>query len=117
MCKLTEEKYGIDETLEVVEAAVSFANAIDDATSDGWQWLVDPLKFVAPVTKLPAAIGGITNVPTELSDVSDADRIKISEKIQEMNFKQEYAEKIGEQALRFATEFASLVLLINEAKK
>lgn len=73
---------GIDETMDVVDAAVSLANAIIDSYSDGKLTVSDIFNFIKPFTKLPKAISGIDQVPYELDDLQEAELNQLIEFVQ-----------------------------------
>ena len=69
---MSEEKYGIKETSDVIDAAVSIKEAYEVSNADGSvNFKDDAYNFIAPLTKLPAAISGADKVPNELLDISD----------------------------------------------
>ena len=113
---MSSEKYGIAETKEAMIFGVTMAMAVDEATQDGFQW-TDVFKMVPALTKLPAAVEGIQNVPAELSDLSEAERDELILEIENLEFASEYSEQIAEQSLRVALELGKLIVLIREAKK
>ena len=80
-----EEKYGITETKEAMIFGVSMAMAVDEATQDGFQW-TDVFKMVPALTKLPVAVEGIQEVPTELSDLSETERDELIQEIENLEF-------------------------------
>lgn len=64
--------YGIKETRELIQFAVSMVEAGRVSLGDGeFNFPGDLVNFVDPVTKMPAAFSGITNVPNELFDLDD----------------------------------------------
>lgn len=73
---------GIDETMDVVDAAVSLANAIIDSYSDGKLTVSDIFNFIKPFTKLPKAISGIDQVPSELDDLQEAELQRLIDFVQ-----------------------------------
>jgi len=111
-----DEKYGIEQFRDVVKATVSLANAIDSTTQDGFQ-LSDIFEFVKPLSLIPAAITGSSEIWNELSDYSDEERKVVQGDIEELDFESEHAEAIGEQAVRVATEFAVLLTIIRMSRQ
>jgi hypothetical protein len=110
-----DEKYGIEQFRDVVKAVVSLVNAIDSTTQDGFQ-LSDIFEFVKPLSLIPAAITGSSEIWNELADYSDEERKLVQEDIQQLDFSAESAEAIGEQAVRVATEFAVLLTVIRMSR-
>jgi len=111
-----DEQHGIQQTKEALIFGVSLAMAVDEATQDGFSW-TDIFKMVPALTKLPAAIEGIEEVPTELSDLSEAERTELIKEIENLEFVSEYSEAIAHQSLRVAVELGKLIAVIREAKK
>ena len=107
---------GIKETKDAMLFGISLAMAIDESTQDGFQW-TDVLSLVPPMTKLPAAIDGITEVPNEIADMDEEERAELVSAIKDLDFVSEGSEEIAEQALRVGVEIGSLILKIREFKK
>ena len=107
---------GIKETKDVMLFGVSLAMAIDESTQDGFQW-TDILNMVPPMTKLPAALDGITDVPEEIENMDEDERAELVEAIKKMEFASEGSEQIAEQALRVGVEIGALILKIREYKE
>lgn len=106
---------GIQETKEVMIFGVSLAMAIDESTQDGFQW-TDVLKLVPSLTKLPAAVEGIGEVPTEIEDMDETERAELVDEIKKLDFVSDYSEKIAQQALRAGMENSKLIALLREAR-
>jgi len=115
MCGKLEEKYGIDETLDVVKAVVALANAIDEVSQDGFD-LGDVFDLIKPLSMFPAAISGAEKIPLELSDYSDEERQQVQEAVEELEFESEYSELIAEQAVRTVAELGVLLVVISKVK-
>ena len=106
---------GIKETKEALVFGLSLAMAVDETTQDGFQW-TDLLSLVPPLTKLPTAIAGITEVDEELSDLDEAERAELIEEVKKLDFVSEASEEIAEQAIRVGIELGALIQLIRENK-
>lgn len=106
----------IKETKEVMVFGISMAMAVDNITQDGFQW-TDILSMVPPLTKLPAAISGIDQVPAEIDDLDEAERAELVQIINELDFDSDKSEAIAEQALRAGIELANLILIIRKSKE
>lgn len=104
------------DVLELVDFIVTLAVAIEKATADGTQWY-DVVALLPPMTKLPAAVEGIENVPDQLKNMTDEQRLEISIKLKELGFEDVSAAEIGQQALRSAVEFARLFYLIRDERE
>ncbi len=112
---MAEEKYGIEETLDVVKAVVALANAIDEVSQDGFD-LSDLFDLIKPISMFPAAISGAEKIPFELSDYSDDERQQVQEAVEELEFESEYSELIAEQAIRTVAELGVLLVVISKVK-
>ena len=70
--KMAEEKYGIQETKELLSFVFSLAEAIKLSNADGnFNWR-DGLNFIEPLKKLGPAIDNIEDIIPEIADL-DAD--------------------------------------------
>jgi|TARA_R110000803_G_scaffold208304_1_gene276891 hypothetical protein len=70
--KMAEEKYGIQETKELLSFVFSLAEAIKKSNADGdFNWR-DGLNFIEPLKKLGPAIDNIEDIIPEVADL-DAD--------------------------------------------
>jgi hypothetical protein len=68
---------GINETKDVVLAAVALGNAVSKSLEDGKIGISDVGSFVGAVTALPAALAGIGQVKAELADLDDAEKAEL----------------------------------------
>ena len=69
---MAEEKYGIQETKELLSFVFSLAEAIKKSNADGdFNWR-DGLNFIEPLKKLGPAIDNIEDIIPEVADL-DAD--------------------------------------------
>lgn len=73
-------KFGIEETLEVLDAGISLGNAVDTALADDGKvtWTEYGL-FLPVITKLPKAISGIADVPKELTDLDESEQEQVKQ--------------------------------------
>jgi len=106
---------GIKETKEAMLFGISLAMAIDESTQDGFQW-TDILSLIKPMTKLPTALDGIQEVPSELDDLDENERAELIKAIEELEFASEKSEAIAEQALIAGVEIGKLIMEIRKAK-
>lgn len=65
------ETYGIKQTIDVLKLVSGLVEAVELSLVDGNINIVDLANFVLPLTLLPAAIEGVSQVPNELGDLSD----------------------------------------------
>jgi hypothetical protein len=67
--KMAEEKYGIEETKELLSFVFSLAEAIKKSNADGdFNWR-DGLNFIEPLKKLGPAIDNIDDIIPEVADL------------------------------------------------
>ena len=107
--------YGIDEFREMVRGIVEIANTVDKTMQDGFQ-LTDLLDFIKPLSKVPGMLKDAEKIPLELSDYDPGERAIIEQDIKELEFGDEYAELIAEQAVKTSVEFALLLVVITMSK-
>lgn len=66
------------DTIELIDGIFDLVDATDASLKDdGKITVTDAPKFFGFVMKLPAAVGGIQNVPRELSDLDDETREEV----------------------------------------
>ena len=66
---MAEEKYGIQETKELLEFVFSLAEAIKKSNADGeFNWR-DGLNFIEPLKRLGPAIDNIEEIVPEIGDL------------------------------------------------
>ena len=109
-------KKGIQETKDLVVFLVTFANALDQALENGWQWLSDLIGLIPAGIKLPAAVTGIEQVPAELDDLDEDERKELMDVVAGLEFNSEMTEIITERAIATALSLASLIEAIRNAK-
>lgn len=101
---------GIEETVDVVDFGVSFANAIIASYEDGKLSLGDFQYAIKPIMKAPAAFNGISQVPAELADLDEVERDAIIQRVKEnLEVSSEKAMRIVEKALTWAYATYDLV--------
>lgn len=73
-----ETQFGIKETKEVLDAAIALGNAVDQSLEDNGKvdWTEYHL-FLPVITKLPKAISDISDVPSELKNLDEAEQAEI----------------------------------------
>ena len=102
-------KYGIQETKDVVITLTSIANAASNALKDGKVSLLELPSFIVPLTKLPAAFSGISQVPNELNDLNEEEKADLIRFIAEELDVDANAEAIVSLALSVAYEIKKLI--------
>lgn len=74
-----EKEFGIQETKDVLSFALTFGNSLGAALKDGKISLAELPGFLPAVVKLPAAISGIQEIPSEISHLSDEEKAELFE--------------------------------------
>lgn len=106
-------QFGIEETKEVVTFAVAFANALINTFEDGKVSIGDLPYFFNVVLKLPAAIGGLHNVPSEIRDLTEIEIQELIELIQEnTTLNSEEAKVVLRKSLDLVYAVYSLIIAI-----
>lgn len=122
--KMTEVKvpekpgleFGIEETQDVLDAAISVANSVILSLADGKLNLFDVVHFIKPITKLPQAISGLEFVPSELDNLSPAELDELIGFVK-TNLELEddgKAKLIAEKSIRLIYDVYDLVKLIKK---
>ena len=76
---MAEEKYGIQETKELLEFVFSLAEAIKKSNADGeFNWR-DGLNFIEPLKRLGPAIDNIEEIVPEVSDLDSEEWTELVE--------------------------------------
>ena len=76
--------YGIEETKDAVKAICALGNAVSASLADdGKITFGDYPKFIVPVISLPAAISGIGEVPKELADLTEEEKLELIALVQD----------------------------------
>lgn len=72
-------KYGVKETLEVLDLGFSLVNAVKEAQSDGKINFLDAIHLIPVMPKVDAAITEIATVPSELGELDEQDVFQVLE--------------------------------------
>jgi hypothetical protein len=92
----------IKETKELLRAILSFGSASGKAWEDKkFDWSEVTL-FIQPLTMLPAALQGVSEIPAEWKDMDAAERDELMKVCDEFDIPQENVEEIVEKALKAA---------------
>ena len=76
---MAEEKYGIQETKELLEFVFSLAEAIKKSNADGeFNWR-DGLNFIEPLKRLGPAIDNIEDIVPEVADLDSEEWTELVE--------------------------------------
>lgn len=103
---------------EAVAAAVAFGNALGKSLEDGKIDLSDLPKFIDPVTKLPAAIEGIGEVPREFSEMTPEEREALVTHLKtEFDIPQERAEAVAEAAVDVLFDLGVLISFLHQGEE
>jgi hypothetical protein len=71
---MEEKEFTVKETKDVLGFALTFGSAMGSALQDGKLGITDIPGFLPAVMKLPAAIEGVTKVPSELSHLDESEK-------------------------------------------
>lgn len=107
---------GIKETKEAVVFGVALANVVDQELSNGFQ-VGDLFAMIPTLTKAPAAISGAGQIPAEIRDLDENERLELVAVIESMDLKSDYSEAITEQCARTLVEIGRLATLVKKAKQ
>ena len=105
----------IEETKDVVRLGISLGNAVGKSLEDGEITFSDALFFVAPATKIPAAISGINLVDDEILDMDEAEEAELNQMVQdEFNIPQEKSKRVIKAAVTAILKLVKVVQILNE---
>jgi hypothetical protein len=81
---MLDKNFGIEETLEVLDAGIALGNAVGKSLADDGKitWTEYP-NFLPVLMKAPKAINDISLVPKEMADLDDEEREEIKTFVQE----------------------------------
>ena len=102
--------YGIEETKDAVKAICGIGNAVAASLADdGKITFSDYPKFIGPVISLPAAISGIGEVPKELADLTEEEKMELIALVESELNVGERAEEVTVRILNIIYEIKSFV--------
>jgi hypothetical protein len=102
--------YGIEELKDAVKAVCSLGNAIAASLADdGKITLGDATKFIGVVIQLPAAISGIGEVPKELADLTEQEKLEIITIVEDTLDVGDRAEEVTVRILNILYELKAFV--------
>jgi len=112
-------KTGIKETKELLGFLLGLSNALGESLEDGKVTLIDIASLATPLLDAPEALTGLTEIPSELSDLDDAEREEIlAYAKEEFSIPETCVEEIVECAFDAAAQLTILVQkLIAACKK
>lgn len=107
--------FGLDETIDVIEFGISLTNSMMRAFGDGKLTLTDVPYFIAPMTKLPAALSGMSMVPFEITDIQKLDLQKLVDLVKgNLTIDDKKAKSIIEYSLLIIYDIYELVTTIKQ---
>ena len=102
--------YGIEETKDAVIAICALGNAVAASLADdGKITLSDYPKFISPIISLPAAITGIGEVPKELNDLTEKEKLELIALVRDKLDVGDRAEEVTVRILNIIYEIKSFV--------
>lgn len=100
------------ELKEAIKFVIELGNGLGKSLEDDKFTFGDVLNFLPAVIAVPAAFGGISEIPNELNDLDETERLDLIEFVRsELDIEQEKAELIAEQAFLVLTQIFELVKL------
>lgn len=112
------KSFGIQDTKELITFICAMTRGIQYAQADGkWNYM-DAAHFMDPLTTLPAAFSGIHNIPSEISDIDDAEMDEMKQHIiQKFDLIDEDMDAVEEWIEDAVIAVISLVSVASKAKK
>lgn len=106
------EKVGIEQLKELVSFGVKLGNALGKALEDGQISLGDASAFFDAALAAPAAFDGIEKIPSELSDLDQAEAASLKAFVaEEFDIPEDNVEKVVESALDLAVQIFAFIQL------
>lgn len=103
-------EFGIEETMDVVDFGVDFANAVIKTFEDGKVTPGDIIHFVSPVIKLPSAISGLEMVPAEIENMDEAElQTVVNSVMEKLNVPEDKAREIVKRSIEAVYSVYQLV--------
>ncbi|MFQ5641702.1 MAG: hypothetical protein ACE5IR_27320 [bacterium] len=107
---MEKTQIGIEETKDLFRFGASFGNALGKTFADGKFQLSEIVNFIQPVTKIPAALTGISQVDDELLDLDETEKAELLQLAKdEFDIPSEGAEEFVEDSLQLALMIFSYV--------
>jgi hypothetical protein len=118
---MDNQKIGIAETLDMVDFATTFGNAVDSSLEDGKISILDITKFFTVFGKVGQAIDGATKIPSELNDLTSEESDLIKQRFQKsLQLHDHEIEEVVYSGFTFAiagAEFLSKLNAVRAARK
>lgn len=109
------EKAGIKETKELFHFIFSVVQASVEAATEGKSAPETLAKLAGPLVSFPAAIAGISQVPSELSDLSAAEKAELYALVeQDLHIPNELADLIVKKVWKIVLEFSDFVKVLKK---
>lgn len=106
------------ETRELIIFVFELLNGVGHSLDDGKIDVFDSGNFIAALGALPPALNDATLIPSELSDMSDAQKQELVDlAIERFDIPQDNVEMYIERALKIGIELASFVADLMAASK
>lgn len=105
-----ENRKGISETVDAVIFVLALGTAVKASLSDGKVTVLDAANFLKPVSKFPAFLTGIKDIPGELSDtITEEEQSEIIQAVVESGIAEGKAESIAIEAIDLALHIKNFV--------
>jgi len=100
------------ELQEALKFVIELGNGLGKSLEDDKFSFSDLANFLPAVMAVPAAFGGINEIPNELDDLDEQERLDLIAFVEaELELEQDKAEEIAEKAFLILTELFNLVRL------
>lgn len=115
---MENEKYGIEETIDVLQFVCALGNAIDESLSDNDIDLFDVANFLPVLKKTGAAWTGHKHIPNELSDLSEEEGRILQDVLKDaLQIKNTRIAGVSSKALKASIAITELVKAIKAARQ
>jgi hypothetical protein len=101
---------GIKETKELVGFVLALGNAVGKSLADGMVGWMDLVHFFSAVREAPDAINGLSALPGELADLSEAEKGELFKFVEgKFDIPQDSVEPLLEKAIKAGIILADLI--------
>jgi hypothetical protein len=108
---------GIKETKEAVTFVARMIDAADKSLADGKITIFDAANLFSPLQALPAAIGGLSAVPSEMADLDPGEAEELRALVAaELDLTNDAAEIVAENIIGFALQFLANLEAVRSVK-
>ena len=114
---MENQKYGIQETIDVVDFVTSLGNAVDSSLSDGKINLMDITKFWDTFGVASDAFKGLKEIPKELGDLDEQEAQAVKDRFQEgLKIDNPAIENVAVKGFVVSVALAEFIVAIRDAR-